>query len=146
MADPWPWPADTVIDRARLVAQEYRRHLQQHAPELCGQLDRVMTDLGQTWITGKPTGDTIITTNEAADILAITPRGVRAAVARKALVAAGQDSDGYLFHRSDVMHYLASRRVVARRQCSAVPSTADGERVSTPRSTRPTPSRTERSP
>jgi hypothetical protein len=109
--DPWPWPVDTAVDRARLVAQEYRRHLREYAPDVCAQLDQVMTELGQGWIAGGRiiSGEDIITTADAADLLGITPRAVRLAVTRDRLPSAGRDADGYLFRRADVLHYLTAR-------------------------------------
>lgn len=50
MTEPWPWPADTPLDRARRVAQSYREALLARVPDLCGQLDRRMVQLGQGWV------------------------------------------------------------------------------------------------
>lgn len=132
MSDPWPWPADDALTRARTVGREYRARLEQVAPELCAEVDAVVARLGQTWASGRDvSGEQVLTTNDAASYLAITPRGVRLAVQRGGLRSAGQDADGYLFHRSDLNAYLTRRaRVVAERAGSPVPSRVDGRSVS----------------
>src|SRR6266542_1325099 len=50
MADPWPRPGDTTLDRARAVACMYRAALSAKAPERCSQLDARAIELGQGWI------------------------------------------------------------------------------------------------
>lgn len=111
MADDWPWPVDNAIDRARVIAQEYRRHLLDAAPDVCAQLDQLMNRFGERWITGTATsGDDILTTEEAAILLSITPRGVRLAVQRGRLRAEAQDGEGYLFRRDVVLQYLTTGR------------------------------------
>jgi len=48
--DPWPWPADTQLDRARRIAQSYRDELHKLAPERCAQLDERARRFGQGWV------------------------------------------------------------------------------------------------
>jgi len=50
MTDPWPWPADTQLDRARRIAQSYRDALAEVAPEYCSQLDDRARKFGQEWV------------------------------------------------------------------------------------------------
>lgn len=50
MTDPWPWPADTQLDRARRIAQSYRDELAKIAPERCAQLDDRARQFGQGWV------------------------------------------------------------------------------------------------
>jgi hypothetical protein len=47
---PWPFPGDTELDKARRIAQDYRRELARLDPDLCRQLDDAARRLGQPWI------------------------------------------------------------------------------------------------
>lgn len=47
---PWPFPGDTELDKARRIAQDYRRELARLDPDLCDQLDAAAHRLGQHWI------------------------------------------------------------------------------------------------
>lgn len=65
----WPWPADTLLDRARKVAIAYRTHFHTSNPTLCSVLDDAMREYGQLWVipdvmVAEPSDD--ITTREAA--------------------------------------------------------------------------------
>lgn len=113
MPDLWPWPEDDALTRARRVCMEYRRRLWETSPLIAEEVDLTVERLGQTWATGvEISGEEVLTTREAADLLGIQPRAVRLAVDRQRLVAAGHDRDGYIFDRSEVLRYLASRRKV----------------------------------
>jgi excisionase family DNA binding protein len=48
--DPWPFPADTALARARRVAQSYRSALQLVDPVGCQRLDEQMIRFGQRWV------------------------------------------------------------------------------------------------
>ncbi|WP_069164894.1 hypothetical protein [Nocardia altamirensis] len=48
--DPWPFPGDTALQRARKIAGSYRAALRQVAPERCAELDRRAVELGQDWV------------------------------------------------------------------------------------------------
>ncbi|QXU53626.1 helix-turn-helix domain-containing protein [Rhodococcus sp. LW-XY12] len=49
-ADPWPWPADTQLDRARRIAQSYREALLALDAAKCMNLDDRARELGQAWV------------------------------------------------------------------------------------------------
>lgn len=49
-ADPWPWPSDTHLERARRVARSYREALEAVNPGACENLDRKVEEFGQNWI------------------------------------------------------------------------------------------------
>lgn len=51
MTEPWPWPKDTALARARRVAQMYRAVLEDIDPQACHHLDERMSRAGQRWIT-----------------------------------------------------------------------------------------------
>jgi len=76
----WPWPQDSREDKARRVAQSYRR-LAQGLPEqhLVDALDHHWIDLGQSWVV--PTQSTInpddwVTADEAAELFSIPAKSV----------------------------------------------------------------------
>ncbi|WP_378736016.1 hypothetical protein [Nocardia brasiliensis] len=48
--DPWPFPRDTALQRARKIAGSYRAALHAVAPERCAELDRRAIELGQGWV------------------------------------------------------------------------------------------------
>ncbi|MDF3308732.1 hypothetical protein P3H15_27315 [Rhodococcus sp. T2V] len=48
--DPWPWPTDTQLERARRVARSYREALESLNPGVCENIDRKVTEFGQEWI------------------------------------------------------------------------------------------------
>lgn len=50
MSDPWPWPKDTPLQRARKIALAYRSALYAAAPEECRRLDDRAITLRQGWI------------------------------------------------------------------------------------------------
>ena len=77
---PWPWPADTELERARRVARQYREALQQAAPALTRQLDALCVRYGQRWITAAPVAhhpDDLLTVDEVAELRAAAVRTVR---------------------------------------------------------------------
>jgi hypothetical protein len=47
---PWPFPGDTELDKARRIAQDYRRELARLDPDLCARMDDAARRLGQRWI------------------------------------------------------------------------------------------------
>lgn len=79
--DSWPWSADTTLDRARRVAQIYRHHLQQAAPETCRQLDAQMATHGQSWVSPSAS------THEATDLLTADMAAEEMRVARRTIYA-----------------------------------------------------------
>ena len=48
--DPWPFPADTPLERARKIALAYRSALYAAAPEECRRLDDRAITLRQGWV------------------------------------------------------------------------------------------------
>jgi hypothetical protein len=49
----WPWPHESLLERARHVARIYREHLHTMSRERCDALDKAMADVGITWMTGR---------------------------------------------------------------------------------------------
>lgn len=66
----WPWPADSVLDRSRRVAQAYRGALLDADPVAAAGIDAWAAEHGQSWVT--PTewpyaDDDLLTIGQAAD-------------------------------------------------------------------------------
>lgn len=47
---PWPYPQDTALDRARRIAWSYREALRTHDPAMCELLDNRARRFGETWV------------------------------------------------------------------------------------------------
>ena len=47
----WPWPGNRLARRTR-IAMLYRDALAEHAPQACKNLDAVLDNFQQHWITG----------------------------------------------------------------------------------------------
>lgn len=77
----WPWPADTTLERARRVAQIYRHAYHALAPDDCAQLDRQMTQSGQSWVAPA------VSIHEASDLLTAELAAEEMRVARRTIYA-----------------------------------------------------------
>ena len=78
--NPWPWPVDTPLDRARKIATMYRRHLLTAAPAVCASLDDTCGGFGETWMLEKPDliePDDEVTTAEAAELAGVPIERIR---------------------------------------------------------------------
>jgi hypothetical protein len=78
--NPWPWPIDTPLDRARKVAVMYRRHLRTAAPGVCASVDDTARQFGETWMLEKE--DIVepgqeLTTAQAAELVRVPIRRIR---------------------------------------------------------------------
>ncbi|MBF6459817.1 hypothetical protein IU433_12295 [Nocardia puris] len=111
--DPWPFPADTPLERARRIAASYRTALASVAPELCTQLDAKAVALGQTWVRPIETEvvdlDQMLTAEQVGELLCVAPRTVRMWGYRGHIERLGEDGKP-LYRFRDVVDYLAARR------------------------------------
>lgn len=119
---PWMHPGDSELDKARRVAEDYRRELKRLAPDLCAQLDDAARRLGQHWIAPvrQPVDlDLMLRPIHLAEYLKghatanrISQWGTRGNIRRFT------DRDGHTVYRvGDVLDYLAQqRRTRAERQ------------------------------
>jgi hypothetical protein len=78
--NPWPWPVDTPLDRARKIATMYRRHLLTAAPGVCASVDDTTRAFGETWLLDNediidPQGE--LTTAEAAELVRVSVKRIR---------------------------------------------------------------------
>lgn len=67
----WPWPADSVLDRAKRVAWAYRAALAEADPVRAQRIDDWAVDHGQSWVhpTEWPYGDDeLLTIGQVADL------------------------------------------------------------------------------
>lgn len=111
MTDPWPWPGDTPLDRARRVARTYRDALRRTDRELCAQLDQRTRDLGQQWIAPTTLAydlDDQLTADEVAELCQVKPDTVR--VWRYRGLPTVDTPDGRRYRVADVLNYHAQRR------------------------------------
>lgn len=107
----WPFPADTVLDRARRVAQIYRHALQQLDPEQCRALDAQMATLGQTWVAPTPSThepDDLLTTDLAADEMNVSRRTIY--TWRDNGLPVIETADGPRYRVGDLHAHLAEKR------------------------------------
>lgn len=108
---PWPWPADTPLDRARRVAQAYRHALNAAADEACAQLDKQMITLRQTWVVPSANvyePDDLLTAELAADAANVEPRTIYAWRSSGLKVTSTPDGPRYRF--GDLQEFRAERR------------------------------------
>jgi hypothetical protein len=78
--NPWPWPVDTPLDRARKIATMYRRHLATAAPAVCATVDEAAREFGETWMLEREDlvdADRELTTAEAAELVQVPIRRIR---------------------------------------------------------------------
>jgi hypothetical protein len=111
--DPWPFPADTAVERARRIAQSYRHALMSFDADLCRQLDEKAVELGQGWVRPLETDladlDEALTAEQIGAILGVSPRTVRMWGYRGHIERL--DDDGKpRFRFRDVLDYLARTR------------------------------------
>ncbi|WP_143268508.1 MerR family transcriptional regulator [Amycolatopsis vastitatis] len=116
-ADPWPWPGDSPLDRARRVARNYRDALMRADAEACGELDRRCRDLGQGWIVPQQMKfgqDDLLDVDEVADLCDVQADTVRQW--RRRGLPTVDTPDGQRYRVADVLAYHAERR---RRRANA---------------------------
>jgi len=78
-ATPWPWPADTTLDRSRRLAVMALEALRVADPAAARRLAAWATDRGQGWIVPSPwpyTDDDLLTVEQAAEACHIEVRTV----------------------------------------------------------------------
>lgn len=78
--DPWPFPLDTPLDRARKVAGMYRSRLRALNTGACDEADHTATAFGETWMLDKPDiidSDRELTTRQAAELVGVPPKRIR---------------------------------------------------------------------
>lgn len=113
---PWPWPADTVLDRARRVAGSYREALLRADPLACAQLDDWAKAHGQGWAVPSPWpyGDEeLITRREVADLLHVDLRTVY--VWHRRGLRYTDTADGVRVKVADLQDWLRQRRLARRK-------------------------------
>lgn len=109
---PWPWPADTPLERARRVALIYRNTLIEHGlGDVAHHLDRAMVRYGQGWIVPGPAvhaPDDLLTADLAADMMAVSRRTIYAWRERGLTVVSTPDGPRYRVR--DVIAFAAEQR------------------------------------
>ncbi|AEA27897.1 hypothetical protein Psed_5770 [Pseudonocardia dioxanivorans CB1190] len=112
--DPWPWPADTQLDRARRVARDYREALAQVAPTLAARLDDITARRGQGWIAARPVAhdpDDLLTVEEVAEFCQVAVRTVTTwRLERTPPLPGKRTADGIRIRFGDLVAWQAARR------------------------------------
>lgn len=119
MNDPWPYPADTPLERARKIAQSYRRALLNVDPAECMKMDDRATAVGQKWI--KPVEvegdlDTLMSATQVADMFGLDARTVRQWGIRGHIERLQSDGKPVYLLRDVIDYMAATRRERAARQ------------------------------
>jgi len=122
MKDPWPFPADTPLERARKIAQSYRSALLNTDPAICAKLDERAMEIGQKWI--KPVDvegdlDTLMTAMQVADMFGLDARTVRQWGTRGHIERLQSDGKPVYLLRDVIDYMAATRRDRSDRQRSA---------------------------
>jgi len=79
-SDPWPFPGDAPLARARRIAVAYRALLEKADPEMCDMWDRQFAKWGQTWMLMKVVTydvDDWLEPGEAAEVAMTTTANLR---------------------------------------------------------------------
>ena len=118
MKDPWPFPEDTQLERARRIAQSYRTAVMTFNPDHCRILDERAVELGQAWVVPLETDvadlDELRTPEQIARILSVMPGTVRKWGERGHIQNLGQKR-APMFRLRDVIDYCANARLARRR-------------------------------
>lgn len=116
--DPWPFPADTALERARRIAHSYRSALLSVDPEHCRLLDDRAVQLGQSWVRPMETDvadlDRMMTADQIGELLTIDPRTVRMWGYRGHIAPLGTKR-APRYRLGDVIDHLAKARLARRR-------------------------------
>lgn len=116
--DPWPFPADTPLERARRIARSYRNALLNTDPDECRRLDDKATELGQAWVRPLPVDpenlDALLTADQIGELFTIDPRTVRMWGYRGRLEVRGS-SGKPVYRLGDVIDYMAAVRQARQR-------------------------------
>jgi hypothetical protein len=81
----WPFPGDLPVDRARLVALQYREVLERLDPAACTVIDEAAVLAGESWVLREwaiETEDDYVSVERAAELVGRSTRWVYAWAAR----------------------------------------------------------------
>jgi hypothetical protein len=100
--DPWPFPADTTLERARRIARSYRDALMNFAPEHCRSLDERAVQVGQAWVcptqlsaaAAEEALDSVMGPKDIAVLLGVPAATIYGWASKGLLVRATEDADG----------------------------------------------------
>lgn len=110
-SDPWPWPGDAALARARRVALSYREALYASNPEMCRKLDTQMLRFGEGWVAPRPVvygPDDYLSADLVANYAAVRLKTVYEW--RRRGLASIQTNEGIRFRFADVQMWIAGRR------------------------------------
>lgn len=110
MTQPWRWPNDTPVERARRVARSYRALATEAAPERCARLDVEMVASGQRWVVPQVVvhqADDLLTADLVADFAGVALSSVYEW--RHRGLPSITTVDGIRFRFGDVQKWLGRR-------------------------------------
>lgn len=120
--DPWPFPADTPLERARRIAHSYRSALLNTDPEECRRLDDKAAELGQGWIRPLQVDpdnlEALLTADQIGELFTIDPRTVRMWGYRRRVEVRGSNGKP-VYRLGDVIDYMAMVRQARQRDNAA---------------------------
>lgn len=115
MTDPWPWPGDTALDRARRIANSLIVLLPEEEREVWAARAHA---IGETWLGAtllRWTADDIVTTAQAAELVHMRPSTVRKWHSDGHLRAVGRGR----YRVGDVLDCSAERRRARRTRAAS---------------------------
>lgn len=96
---PWPFPGDSILDRARRVAQSYRNALTAADPALCRLLDESASEVGEGWVVPQLATvdlDDEVTVEQAAELTGRTTACIHKWINRDRRLSARKNRQGFL--------------------------------------------------
>ncbi|BDB62370.1 helix-turn-helix transcriptional regulator [Rhodococcus sp. RDE2] len=111
--DPWPWPADTQLDRARRIAQTYREALLELDAGKCIALDERSRALGQGWVVPELVTismDDLLTAAEASALAGVTAQVIYQWAHRGHLPRCAALDGSTRYRAGDVLDHVARTR------------------------------------
>jgi len=123
--DPWPWPGDSALDKARRTARSYREALLTADPQACAHLDAQMTACGQRWLVPTPAHtqlDDFVTLDIAGEHVGLTADAVRKWVVRGKLKAHRDDHNRLTVRLRDALDVNAEHREARARRANGQPT------------------------
>lgn len=112
-SDPWPFPHENQLERARRIARSYRTFALSLDPAGVARLDDKAEQLGQGWV--KPFEsdvldlDEALTAQQVSELIAVDPRTIRMWGYRGHIETLGKDGQP-LYRLRDVLDYAAKTR------------------------------------
>lgn len=117
---PWPFPGDTALDRARRIAQSYRAELVAADPAAAALLDARAIQFGEGWVTGETLAtvdlDDVLPAPAMAEVVGEEPATIRQWAARGHIRKRKDAKQRTVYRVGDVLDYQAQQRLKRARR------------------------------